>query len=61
MPRNKHLGISQRLEDEEERERLLELLQEVLRQENWSGPGGLLSALLRKGLRQKNSSKTSDF
>ena len=39
MPRNNHLGISQRLEDEEERERLLELLQEVLRQENWSGPG----------------------
>ena len=42
MPRNKHLGISQRIEDEEERERLLELLRKVLKQENWDGRGGFI-------------------
>ena len=61
MPRNRHLGISQRLEDEEERERLLELLREVLKQENWSGPGGFIVRTAAEGLRLKNSSKTSDF
>ena len=50
MPRNRHLGISQRLEDEEERERLLELLREVLKQENWSGPRGFIIRTAAEGI-----------
>ena len=38
------------MEDEEERERLLELLQEVLRQENWSGPGGFIVRTAAEGI-----------
>ena len=50
MPRNRHLGISQRLEDEEERERLLKLLREVLTQENWSGPRGFIIRTAAEGI-----------
>ncbi|MEC7996950.1 MAG: ribonuclease G [Pseudomonadota bacterium] len=53
MPRNRHLGISQRLEDEEERERLLELLREVLKQENWSGPRGFIIRTAAEGIEAK--------
>lgn len=49
MPRSKHLGISQRLEDEAERERLLELLQSVLEQEQWDGCGGFIIRTAAEG------------
>ena len=49
MPRSKHLGISQRLEEEEERERLLSLLQTVLEQEQWDGRGGFIIRTAAEG------------
>jgi ribonuclease G len=42
LPRSKHLGISQRLEDEAERERLLGELQTVLERECWQQQGGFI-------------------
>ncbi len=49
MPRSKHLGISQRLEDEEERERLMALLQEVLESETWGERGGFIIRTAAEG------------
>lgn len=49
MPRSKHLGISQRLEDEEERERLMSLLQTVLEGEEWEGSGGFIIRTAAEG------------
>jgi len=49
MPRSKHLGISQRLEDEEERDRLMALLQSVLEAENWEGIGGFIIRTAAEG------------
>lgn len=49
MPRNKHLGISQRLEDEEERERLMQVLQEVLEAESWDESGGFIIRTAAEG------------
>ena len=42
LPRSKHRGISQRLEDEVERERLLSQLDLALQQEAWDQPGGFI-------------------
>lgn len=42
LPRSKHVGISQRLEQEEERERLLALLAECLQQQDWDQRGGFI-------------------
>ena len=42
LPRSKHLGISQRLEDEEERERLLTQLRESLAEEDFVDKGGFI-------------------
>ncbi len=49
MPRNRHLGISQRLEDEEERERLMNTLQEVLAAESWDESGGFIIRTAAEG------------
>ncbi len=49
MPRSKHLGISQRLEDEEERERLMSLLQTVLEGEEWESSGGFIIRTAAEG------------
>lgn len=49
MPRSKHLGISQRLEDEEERERLMTLLNSVLEGEDWEGSGGFIIRTAAEG------------
>ena len=49
MPRNRHLGISQRLEDEEERERLMQVLQEVLAAESWDESGGFIIRTAAEG------------
>ena len=42
LPRSRHLGISQRLEDEAERERLLVQLRESLVEENFEDQGGFI-------------------
>lgn len=49
MPRSKHIGISQRLEDEEERERLLSLLNEVLEVEQCTEKGGFIIRTAAEG------------
>jgi ribonuclease G len=51
LPRNKHLGISQRLEDEAERQRLLEQLQHCLDEESWDGHGGFIVRTMAEGVR----------
>lgn len=42
LPRSKHLGVSQRIESEEERQRLLEQLEQCLATESWDGHGGFI-------------------
>jgi len=42
IPRSKHTGVSQRLEDEPERERLLGQLQQCLDEEEWDDRGGFI-------------------
>lgn len=49
MPRSKHIGISQRLEDEEERERLMALLLEVLESEQCKDRGGFIIRTAAEG------------
>ncbi len=49
LPRSKHLGISQRLESEEERERLMGLLREGLEQEAWENRGGFIIRTAAEG------------
>lgn len=49
MPRSKHVGISQRLEDEEERERLLEQLKTVLEETDWNERGGFIIRTAAEG------------
>lgn len=50
LPRNKHRGISQRLEDEVERERLLALLDTALREEAWEHVGGFIVRTAAEGI-----------
>ncbi len=49
LPRSKHRGISQRLEDEVERERLLSQLDLALQQEAWDQPGGFIVRTAAEG------------
>lgn len=49
LPRSKHRGISQRLEDEEERERLLDQLQLCLADEQWDDQGGFIVRTAAEG------------
>ena len=49
MPRTSHRGISQRLEDEAERERLLTILDLALQQEEWDQPGGFIVRTAAEG------------
>ncbi|MDX1490211.1 MAG: ribonuclease G [Pseudohongiellaceae bacterium] len=42
LPRSKHIGISQRLEDEEERARLLALVEECIKAEGMEEQGGFI-------------------
>lgn len=49
MPRTGHRGISQRLEDEAERERLLAILDLALQQEQWDLPGGFIVRTAAEG------------
>ena len=50
LPRSKHLGISQRLEDEAERERLLAQLQDCLAQECKDDEGGFIIRTAAEGI-----------
>ena len=49
LPRNKHLGVSQRLEEASERERLLEQLEDCLAQEGWDDRGGFIVRTAAEG------------
>lgn len=49
LPRSKHIGISQRLENEDERSRLLELLDSILEGESWQGRGGFIIRTAAEG------------
>jgi len=49
LPRSRHIGISQRLEDESERERLLSLLDECLAQEGLKERGGYIVRTAAEG------------
>lgn len=49
LPRNTHLGISQRLEDEDERTRLMEQLETSLAAAGWEGHGGFIIRTAAEG------------
>lgn len=49
LPRSKYLGISQRIEDEGERQRLLQQLEHCLEQESWDGHGGFIVRTAAEG------------
>jgi len=50
LPRSKHMGISQRLEDEAERVRLSALLHDCLQNEDWPGRGGFIIRTAAEGV-----------
>ncbi|MBL4581297.1 MAG: ribonuclease G [Gammaproteobacteria bacterium] len=49
LPRSKHLGISQRIEGDEERQRLLGQLEHCLEQESWEGGGFIVRTAAEGG------------
>lgn len=49
MPKTRHVGISQRIEDEEERERLREALQDSAEKEGLDEPGGFIVRTAAEG------------
>ena len=49
LPRSNHLGISQRIEAEGERQRLLGQLEHCLEQESWDGHGGFIVRTAAQG------------
>lgn len=49
LPRHKHLGISQRLEDEEERDRLLTQLKDCMEEVDWDHQGGFIIRTAAEG------------
>ncbi|MDP1932782.1 MAG: ribonuclease G [Gammaproteobacteria bacterium] len=49
LPRSKHIGISQRLENEEERTRLLAMIDECIREEDMEGRGGFIIRTAAEG------------
>jgi ribonuclease G len=49
MPRNRHIGISQRIENEEERERLLACMEQCLETEGLRGKGGFILRTAAEG------------
>ncbi|MCB1648877.1 MAG: ribonuclease G [Pseudomonadales bacterium] len=53
LPRSVHMGISQRLENEEERERLMALLQGCIQQESLEGKGGFIIRTAAEGCTEK--------
>ncbi|MED5410750.1 MAG: ribonuclease G [Pseudomonadota bacterium] len=61
LPRSKHLGISQRLEDEEERERLLTQLRNSLAEEDMEESGGFIIRTAAEGARKEEFKKDIRF
>lgn len=57
LPRSKHLGISQRLDDEEERSRLMAQLEECLEAEGWDNRGGFIIRTAAEGVGSDEFSK----
>lgn len=49
LPRSTHTGISQRIEEEQERERLLEQLNSALEQEQWNSASGFIVRTAAEG------------
>ena len=49
LPRSKHLGVSQRIEGDGERQRLLQQLEYCLEQESWDGHGGFIVRTAAEG------------
>ena len=49
MPQNSHIGVSQRIESEEERQRLRELVTEITQQEESLGQGGFIVRTIAEG------------
>ena len=50
MPHTQHIGISQRIEDEEERQRLRELVQECMAEEELSSNAGFILRTVAEGV-----------
>ena len=50
MPRTQHIGISQRIEDEAERQRLRNLMQECMEQEGLGDQGGFILRTVAEGV-----------
>lgn len=61
LPRSKHVGISQRLEDEEERNRLMAQLQECLQSDDWTNRGGFIIRTAAEGLGSDEFSKDINY
>ena len=61
LPRSKHFGISQRLEDEEERERLLTQLRNSLAEEDMEESGGFIIRTAAEGARKEEFKKDIRF
>ena len=49
LPRSKHLGISQRIQGDAERQRLLDQIEHCLEQESWDGHGGFIVRTAAEG------------
>jgi len=52
MPRNRHLGISQRIENEDERERLMTLLEQCVAQSGIAGQSGFILRTAAEGVNE---------
>lgn len=61
LPRSKHLGISQRLENEEERNRLMAQLQECLQTDGWDNHGGFIIRTAAEGVGGEEFTKDIKF
>lgn len=61
LPRSAHIGISQRLEHEAERERLMALLKECIAQEAMDGSGGFIIRTAAEGCTQEEMLEDTRF
>jgi ribonuclease G len=61
MPHNRHIGISQRIEDEAERERLRSLVESVLRDIGLAAPGGFIIRTAAEGVQRDGIESDARF
>ncbi len=61
LPRNKHIGVSQRLEDEVERERLLVLLEQCMQKEGLADNGGFIVRTAAEGASEQELLEDINF